>query len=214
MIKKNSITYFLSALVLTLSLVSCKKETNNGSKLQDNTSFPTPIANFAPQSMIDSLRAVGAKVYAGSTPNIVNGIYFMHPDSCIYDNSPGNLTGIIFSDYNFKFSNQDNNLFTIGVEQKSLPAGILSSTPVSSYISGNGNDFSIFILRTVTPSGITVQQFNVLSGTLTPDGIQNFQNTLYIRSKVNDPNNTIAPAGTIRLFINGASGLAINSTAF
>lgn len=214
MIKKNSITYFLGALVITLLLFSCKKETNNDPKIPDDKTFPTPIANIAPQSMIDSLRAVGAKVYAGSTPNIVNGIYLMHPDSCIYDNSPGNFKGTIFSDYKFKFSNQDNNLFTIAVGQKAIPAGTLSATPVSTYISGNGNDFSIFILRTVTPSGITVQQFNVLSGTLTPNGIQNLQNTLYIRSKGNDPNNTIAPAGTIRLFVNGASGLAVNSTDF
>ena len=213
MMNKNSISYFLCALVLTLSLLSCKKETND-SKSPDKTEFPAPIANIAPQSMIDSLRAVGVKVYAGSTPNIVNGIYFMHPDSCVYDNSPGKYTGTIFSDYKFKFSNQDNNLFTIAVEQKVIPAGTLNATPVSTYISGNGNDFSIFILRTVTPSGIKVQQFNVLSGTLTPKGIQNLQNTLYIRSKGNDPNNTIPPAGTIRLFINGASGLAVNATDF
>lgn len=188
-------------------ITSCKKE-----KKEDV--FPTPIANIISQSMIDSIRAAGATVHSGTSPAIVNGIYFMHPDSCIYDNSPANFRGTLFTDYKFRFSNQDNNLYTILVEQKAIPSGTLSTTPVSVYISGSGNRFSIFLLRTSVPSGISVQQFNVLSGTLTANGIQDFQNTLYLRSKGSDPGNTLPPAGTIRVFVNGAPGLAVNSATF
>ena len=203
------------AAVIFLGLItmqSCKK--SDSASNNNNDAFPTVIANIAPGSMIDSLRNTGALVYGGSTPPIVNGIYFMQPDSCVYDNSPGNFTGTLFSDYKFRFSNQNNTAFTIGVEQKAIPAGNLSPTPAQTFISGQGNNFSIFILRTVSPSGIPVEQFNVLSGTLTAAGIQNFQNTLYYRSKGSDPGNTLPPAGTIRRFVNGGAGLAVTSTTF
>jgi hypothetical protein len=164
--------------------------------------------------MVDSLRAAGANIYDGTTPPIVNGIYLMHPDSCIYDNSPGHFTGTLFDDYKFQFTGQNNSLYTINVAQKAMSTGTLSSTPAYTYISGSGNNFSIFILRTSSPSGITVQQFNVLSGTLTSTGIQNLQNTLYMRSKTGDPANTIVAAGTIRVFVTGVPGLATISATF
>ena len=202
----------LIGIVLTIVFSACKK--SDDTNQNNNNNFPTPISNIAPQSMIDSLRNAGAAVYAGTVPPIVNGIYLMSPDSCVFDNSPGNYTGTIFTDYKFRFSNQNNSLYTIMVEQKAIPAGTLSSTPVSTYISGNGNNFSVFLLRTISPSGISVEQFNVLSGTLTSGGIQNFQNTLYLRSKGSDPGNTLPPAGTIRRFVTGSSGLATTATSF
>ncbi|MBK8711584.1 MAG: hypothetical protein IPL97_06920 [Niastella sp.] len=203
---------YLLLTVFIFLLGSCKKDDKPNNN--NNDVFPTPISNFVSQGMVDSLRAVGANVYSGTTPPIVNGIYFMHPDSCTFDNSPGNFTGTIFSDYKFKFSNQDNSLYTLLVEQKAIPSGTLSSTPVSIHISGAGNQFSIFLLRTVTPTGITVEQYNILSGTLTSNGIQGLQNILYVRSKGSDPGNIYPPAGTIRLFVNGAPGLAANTSTF
>lgn len=195
-----------------LTMQSCKKSDSGNNNTSD--AFPAVIANIAPASMVDSLRNTGAAIYGGSTPAIVNGIYFMQPDSCVYDNSPGNFTGTLFSDYKFRFSNQNNTSFTIGVEQKAIPTGNLSTTPAQTFISGQGNNFSIFILETVSPTGVPVEQFNVLSGTLTAAGIQNFQNTLYLRSKGSDPGNTLPPAGTIRRFVNGGAGLAVTTTTF
>lgn len=201
------LSVLLTICVISMTFTSCKKDKDNNPVI-DTTVFPTPISNLVPQSMIDSLRAAGTNVYAGTTPPIVNGIYLMQPDSCVYDNSPGNFTGTLFSDYKFRFSNQDNNLFTILVDQKAIPSGTLSAAPVSTYISGNGNQFSIFLLRTSTPGGLTVQQFNILSGTLTSDGIQGFQNTLYVRFNDGGPANGYPATGTIRRFVNGGSGLA------
>lgn len=210
----NTAKFSYAALLMFLisTGMSCKKSDPANNSNPD--AFPAVIANIAPGSMIDSLRNIGATIYGGSTPAIVNGIYFMQPDSCVYDNSPGNFTGTLFSDYKFRFTNQNNTSFTINVEQKSIPAGNLSPTPAQTFISGQGNNFSIFILRTVSPSGIPVEQFNILSGTLTTGGIQNFQNILYYRSKGSDPGNTLPPAGTIRRFVNGGAGLAVTTTTF
>ena len=210
----NGLRFSLLIIVSAFIISSCKKDDNTTNNNQNTNTLPTPISNIVPQTMIDSLRAAGTAVNEGTTPPIVNGIYLMHPDSCTYDNSPGNLAGTLFSDYKFRFTNQDNAAFTISVEQKAIPAGTLSSTPVETYISGSGNNFSVFLLRTISPQGITVQQFNILSGTLTSSGIQNLQNTLYMRSKGDDPTNAVVPAGTIRVFINGAAGLAENASTF
>lgn len=207
----NVSTVLFVFMFFAFSFSACKKDSNTN---MPTNILPTPISNIVSQSMIDSLRAAGTTVNIGTTPNIVNGIYLMQPDSCIYDNSPGNFAGTLFADYKFKFTNQNNTLFTIDVEQKNLVSNVLNATPAFTYISGNGNDFSIFILRTISPGGIAVQQFNILSGTLTASGVQNLQNTLYLRSKINDVGNTLPPAGTIRLFVTGGSGLASTSTTF
>lgn len=209
---KKSQTCFLILTAGSLIFSACKKSKDDSTPAGDT--FPTPIQSMITQSMVDSIRAAGGIVYSGKAPAIVNGTYFMHPDSCIYDNSPGNFAGTLFADYKFRFSAQDNSTFNITVEQKNTSSGTLSQTPASSYISGDGNNFSIFILRTVSPMGVAVQQFNVLSGTLTAGGVQNLKNILYLRSKGSDPANTLPPAGTIRVFVTGAPGLAATSTTF
>ncbi len=205
-------TCFLTLTTACILFSACKKSKDDSTPAGET--FPTPIQSMITQSMVDSLRASGANVYSGIAPAIVNGIYYMRPDSCTFDNSPGNFAGTLFADYKFRFTNQDNTTFNITVEQKNTSNGNLSPTPVSSYISGSGNNFSIFILRTVSPLGVPVQQFNVLSGTLTAGGVQNFKNVLYLRSKGSDPGNTLPPAGTIRVFVTGAPGLAATSTTF
>lgn len=208
---KSKIIFNYSVFFMALLFSSCKKSdsTNNNTK-----NFPTPINNIVSQSMIDSLTRAGAAIYAGTTPPSVNGIYLMHTDSCVFDNSPGNFAGTLFVDYKFQFSNQDNSQFTIQVAQKDIYSGIINPLPANIYISGNGNNFSIFMYSMLTPTGITVQKYNILSGTVTSTGIQNFQNTLYLRSKGSDPSNLVAPAGTIRVFKNGAPGLAVLSSTF
>lgn len=201
-----------TAVILTSILVSsCKKDDNNS---PGPDQFPAPIANIAPQSMIDSLRARGSHIYSGTTPPIVNGIYLMSPDSCTYDNSPSNSAGNIYSDYKFRFSNQDNSAFTITLEQKTYPGGLVSTAPASTYISGSGNNFSIFTLRNQSAAGIPGQIYNIFSGTITSAGIKDLQNTLYVRSKGADPNNLLIPAGSVRVFINGGAGTAVNVSTF
>ena len=201
-------------IVLTSVFISCKKD-DAPSPVNNDDVLPAPISNFVSQSMIDSLRAAGATINDGTTPPAINGIYLMTPDSCIYDNNNPASVGSLFSDYKFQFTNQDNAAYTLDVAQKAIPSGAVSSTPVYSFISGNGNKFSVFIIRTTTLSGVPVQQFNVLSGTVAAGGIQGFQNTLYMRSKEGDETNTLTvPAGTIRVFVTGAPGLATTSASF
>lgn len=212
---------FVVSVISLFALGGCKKE-NDDTVTPDPVdtthvtpveTYPAPISNTIPQSMIDSLRAAGTLVYSGTNPPIINGIYLMSPDSCIYDNGSASA-GTIYADYKFRFSNQDNSAFTVTVDQKNMVTGVLNTTPISSYICGSGNNFTVFILRTLSPLGIEVEQYNVLSGTLTANGVQNFQNTLYMRSKGADPNNTVVHAGTIRVFVTGGSGLAASQTIF
>ena len=215
--KNVKIVFPLFVAFTVIFFTACKKSddvtTTPAPTPSPLSTYPAPVRNEISRGMIDSLSAAGAHIYDGTTPPIVNNIYYMHPDSCTYDNLSGSA-GTLYSDYKFQFSAQNNTDFTIAVAQKTFPGGTLSSAPASAYISGSGNHFSIFLLRTISPSGIPVQQFNVLSGTLTSTGIQDLQNTLYMRSKGADPSNLVVPAGTIRVFINGAPGLAAVSSTF
>jgi len=210
---RNSIQKLIILAIFAVVFSSCKKDDTTA--LPANTDvLPAPVSDFVSQSMIDSLRSAGATINTGVTPPVANGIYLQTHDSCIYDNNNPASVGALFSDYKFKFSNQNNTAFTVDVAQKTVPGGAISSTPVYSFISGSGNKFSIFIIRTTTLNGTHVQQYNVLSGTVAAGGIQDFQNTLYMRSKENDPTNTVVPAGTIRVFVTGAPGLATTSSTF
>lgn len=218
--KKHFYTLYFFVLIITLLFVAggCKKDDSEATPattppVTTTETYPVPIKNSIPQSMIDSLRDAGAVIHSGTTPPVVNGIYLMSPDSCIYDNN-GPTAGTLYADYKFRFSNQDNTTFTVTVDQKNMVTGVLNTTPVSSYICGSGNNFTVFILRTLSPLGITVEQYNVLSGTLTANGVQNFQNTLYMRSKGADPGNTVVAAGTIRVFLTGGNGLATTQSTF
>ncbi|MFT3979166.1 MAG: hypothetical protein QM687_01765 [Ferruginibacter sp.] len=209
----RQISFIVWSFLLVAAMSSCKKDNDNGNEVSE---YPDPIQQFISQGMIDSLRNAGATIYSGKTPPIVNGIYLMHPDSCIYDNGNSASVGAIFSDYKFQFANQNNTSFTLDFAQKSVPANVLSNPPVQTFISGSGNHFSIFVLRNLSVNGsIPVEQYNVFSGTLTTGGIQNFQNVLYMRNKFGDESNVYVVAkGTIRVFVTGAPGLATTQTTF
>lgn len=203
-------TLLLFATVLMFTLSCSKKDENINPKKEDV--FPDQIKNFLTQGMLDSLRGAGATIYSGNTPPIVNGIYLLSPDSCIYDNTSA-LTGSIITDQRYRFSNQNNTNFTLTVDVKDLSTNALHQTAVKTFICGSGNNFSIFILRTILNT-IPAEAYNVYSGTLTTGGVLHLQNCLYIRNKGDDPTHLVAKAGTIRLFINAGNGLAINIPVF
>ncbi|HVM89154.1 MAG TPA: hypothetical protein VMT76_13275 [Puia sp.] len=207
--KKTNFLSLIIVLILAGSFpVSCAK--SNGTSQKNNN----PLSATITQTMIDSLNIAGAHINQGSTPPTVNGIFLMTPDSCVYDNSSGNFAGQLFDSYKFQFSNQDNAKWTVAVAQKDVSTGIANPAPVETYITGSGQNFTIYMYSTSTPTGVSVEKYNVLSGTLTANGIQSFQNVLYLRNKGSDPGNTVAPAGTIRVFVTGGSGLAGITSSF
>ncbi len=201
------------AICLLAFLNACKK--NNGGGNPNGNNFSDSIKNIVPQPIIDSLRSWGMKINDGLTPPSVTGIYEETQDSCEFDNSGDNYAGTIFASYKFKFSHQNNNKLTIEMEKKNVNDYSDSSYDSSAtFIAGNGKYFTIFAQETGLEKGINYTALSICSGEVTGSGIINLQYAIYLKSKVNDPNNTVLMSvGSSRIFTN-ADGPAIPATDF
>jgi len=74
-------------------------------------------------------------------------------------------------------------------------------------IVGTGNSFTVYYIINRTSGGITTKESTIMSGTLTSNGIQNFNYAFIILEKGPDPQNQYMPVNSFRIFKDG-DGLA------
>jgi hypothetical protein len=68
---------------------------------------------------------------------------------------------------------------------------------------GKGNDFTAYFISEGTSLGVRVKQSTIISGTLTPNGIENYRYSFVMLEKGPDPDNLIVPVETYRIFKDG-----------
>jgi hypothetical protein len=134
-------------------------------------------------------------------------------DSCIFDDLPkdsgDNTKGIIFAPYTYRFSKQNNATQSIQVDRKDI-TGRDAASNSEGYISGSGNNFTIFALEKIT--GLLAHtEIKIISGQLAPSGIANCQVAFYLLSK--DKSYRYTPVGTTRIFVD-QDGMAERITAY
>jgi hypothetical protein len=165
--------------------------------------------NYAPiintvitPTILDTLEAHGTVVNTGLTPPIVNGVYLVSPNYCFYDNSSPSLAGETIASYEYEFTNQSASTFSININYSdAIVGGDDSGSDINAtYLSGSNSSFTIYTQLTGTTNGISYTSLQVLSGQVASGAIDNFQYTFYLESKGSDPDNTIVPVGTIRIF--------------
>lgn len=196
-------TLLLFCITLSIGVISsCKKKQQTTDTTGLGPNFPVVINTIVTPAILDTLTKHGTIVYNGLNPPTVNGIYLFSPDLCLYDNSSSKAAGTLFTDYKFKFSNQNTAQYTINVDLKAVNSNVVdaASANSSTFLSGNGNFFSVFSQTTGVLSGISYKSLDVYSGEMLSGNIKNFQHTIYLVSKGADPNNLLAIAGTIRVF--------------
>ena len=179
---------------MVASITSCKKNHDD-----DNANLPDQIKKFVPQNVIDSFKHAGFTINEGKNPPLMNGIYNFKPDLCVYDNSIYDQAGELFDDYRIRFRDQDNSNFSIATDYKSLAGGDAGNGS-GSFISGDGNTFTVFIDAQGQESGITYKAVICFSGEKTSTGIKNLQLGTYLKEKGNDPNDELVDPGTTRAF--------------
>ncbi len=182
-----------AAAVCLCFFSACKKNTEGSSNLSAD------ITNFVPAAVIDSMRAWGLAVNEGKTPPVITGIYNISPNICTYDNSGANAVNATFSDYHFRFHDQDNNKLTISVDYKALSVRD-TATGTGSFISGAGDNFTIFVDQKGAAGNVTYEAILFYSGTKTAAGIQHFQLAIYLKSKSADQQSTLSKVGISRIF--------------
>jgi hypothetical protein len=164
--------------------------------------FPTVINTIVTPAIIDTLQAHGTIIYPGLLPPTVSGTYLVSPNYCLFDNSGNGDAGDVFDNYEYEFSSQVNSTFTIKVNYSDAIAGgdDSGSDLTATYLSGAGSLFTIYAQVTGTESGIAYTELQVISGQVAQGQINGFQLTIYVESKGSDPDNLLAPVGTLRIF--------------
>ena len=170
------------------------------------------ISNVVPDDVRDKMEDY-MPIYDGILPPVVEGTYIVEPMTAVfcedYESGFGYAPGteMTYPHY-LEFSNQNRLRNTIdmrGVEGTSTQSG------EGSFISGSGNNFTIFFNTTGQSYGVDVKTALVISGTKTDLGIADLYYAFVMVEKGDDPDHEVMDEGIFRVF-NDGDGLSENST--
>lgn len=191
----NKILLFLT--LASLIIFSCKKDKENN-PLGDG--YPQALNKVITPVIIDSLHKRGVTVNSGLTPPVINGIYYLIPNYCTYDNAWTKGAGITYIPYKLQFSNQNNGNTSIVYAYKSI-SGTDTGGDANAFITGSGDAFTVYAqIPGSVDSLSTYTDLVVISGTIKNGIIGHLQQAKYLTSK-NDRYNRVVPVGTMRIYV-------------
>jgi len=128
------------------------------------------IFNILSEDLFEKLIEFGIEINIGNNPPNIEGIYLVKPTVLEKSNFDDVYPpGQVFADMLMTFSNQDNAKLTISVE---CDTGGTIWNNINSFITGNGNKFSVFLEMESGKSKLV----EIYSGEITPTGIKNLYN--------------------------------------
>lgn len=202
---KNLIKSTLILGLLIFAIACSKKEAVDPTK-----GFSEQIQKIVPQPILDSLQKKGLVINQGTVPPSLEGFFLCSPDVLVspYGADDSYKVGKVIADYKYNIYGQSADKLTIKLDYKGIGISDVG-TGKGSFVSGNGNFFTIFSETSGTNGSlITYKTVDVYSGEITSTGIKNFQYGFVITEKTGDPNNTVLIAvGKGRVYKDG-DGLA------
>lgn len=169
---------------------------------------PDDIEAIVTPEILDSLVQY-MPIYRGDTPPMIEGAYLMEPYTAVYCQDYGHggyEPGHVCISEQIRFYNQNNETLTLDFEEKS---SISNSKGYGSFISGSGNNFTVYFDSEGQSNGIYTKMADVYSGTITTDGIKDLYHAFVMVEKGDDPNHILMDEGVFRLFYD-SDGLASN----
>jgi hypothetical protein len=154
---------------------------------QQGKDLPPEVLEFLTDAQIEQLKNHGLTINEGSDPPDVEGAYLTNAELCLY--SYDGDTGWTAYPYYYNFTSQNNDTLTVAYNS---PSAGDSAAGDRGYISGSGNDFSIFVASNgVTDSNlgshlIMYTLVTVYSGSIDTDGIHEFMDAFICTHKEND----------------------------
>jgi hypothetical protein len=147
-------------------------------------------------------------IYAGSTPPTIDGSFTSHQHEPVYTSDGYSWSGKL-ADQIMNFTDQDKQKNTINYQYRQ--SGNLSDK-TQMVVMGEGDQFTIFAVMNGANASVnaTYKMAEIVSGTMTADGIKDFFSGILMLEK-NDPSNQLMKVGTYRIFKDG-DGLASPST--
>lgn len=175
--KKLLFTGCIAIAAISLFFASCKKD--------ETPTLSKDIQNIVPDSTLNKIIALGMPINKGTKPASLTNIYLATPFLLKASTVPSDYAlGTKFADYRVKLYDQDNDKLTIKLDYKS---GAESGKGIGGFISGNGNDFSLFVKVHTVNSGDSAEVLQIISGTITPEGIKGFHFANFMLDDYGDP---------------------------
>ena len=172
------------------------------------------IENVIPEDLVNKM-SENITIYRGTNPPTIEGCYFMDPFVTVYCEDGYYKEGEVINSEIIRFTNQDNVNFTLDYEGKD-PNGNSSEIGTGAFISGSGNNFSVFFSTVGTyfskkENTIEYKTALIISGTKTSSGIKNLYYAFVMIEKSGDVDGELMKEGIYRVF-KDEDGLSINYT--
>ncbi|MDC6366661.1 MULTISPECIES: hypothetical protein [Flavobacteriaceae] len=197
----KKITHYLF-IISIVYFTSCSKEDKdvfNGSQ--------SSLEDLFSEEVVQTLNDLNFTINEGANPPNLEGTFYVSQFILTNSNVPQDNIGSRFADQRYTFLNQNNSDNTIdfnGVQINVSTKEEFSQLDGSgSFISGEGNRFSIFLVveQERINSGTKTLTAFAISGSISEGGIVEFEQSLVMLDNFGDPKNEYIENGQGRKFI-------------
>ncbi len=197
---KNLPVFAAMTVLLTsmMTLNSCKNREED-----PTTGFSSEIQKIVPQNVLNDLRSKGMTINEGKIPPSVEGIYRLAPNELLspYGEEDAYDKGDVITAYRYQFLDQSDDNQSVKINYKS-ENGSDKATGLGSLVAGHGNKFTIFAEVKGRASSVDYTSLIIISGEITSTGITDFQQSLYLTQKSENPEKgVLIPLNSGRVWI-------------
>lgn len=176
----------------------------------DVAEFTTPkqerIDQVIPEDIREQMEPF-IPIYDGNNPPTIEGVFVIDSPEVVHDTTNNYKKGDTgFTPIYMRFLNQDFMNNTLDYEERDVYNGkvVGESSGPGAFISGEGNNFSVFFSTTgvnhYDKYDISIKTSLVISGTKTDSGIQDVRYAFVLTDKGADPDHHIMDKGGFRVF--------------
>jgi len=149
-------------------------------------------------------------VFEGSDPPDIQGIFYESPHTLKASNHIGDSITYVYNPWKFQLSNQDFETKSISLDFKS---GKSIGYGLTSFLSGSGNNFTLFAKVLADKNGYKSEYIRIISGTITEEGIDGCHIAFFMVDDYGDPADQYIAEGECRVLYD-SDGLAERQEEF
>ena len=195
----KKIFLFVLLPMVAVLLTSCSKSDSDDSDLQDERLESVVPAQYQSTLLkhIPNYKGVNPPTLEGNTYLISPKVLAYNSNETDSDYKPGN----VYSDNYIVFTNLNTKRNTIDYRGYEVENGKKIGEQIGdgAFISGEGNNFTIFVTSTYNYNGATMKRAQIISGTKTDQGLTDLYYG-FICVEKDDPNNKLMKVGEYRIF--------------
>jgi hypothetical protein len=197
-IKMNKYFYFMVLCTLVLGIFATSCKTDETSQLMEENGLSKAINNFISDDIFNILDSLGMPVHTGGEPVNVEGAFLVSKAVLLASNFPDDSVGYEFEEIKISFSGQNTKELTLTAE---FTQDSSETECYESYISGEGNDFSVFSKSKTFDSTGKDSAFSaqVYSGTWSSEGINDLYMAVVMLDNHGNPQKSYLDVGNARL---------------